>query len=443
MKQEQTKLTKEQKEAVGLLSIGTILEYFDLMLYVHMAVLLNELFFPKTDPFTTSLISAFSFCSSYLFRPFGALFFGWIGDHLGRKITVTITIFMMAISCFTIATLSPYASIGITASWIITICRIIQGMACIGESTGSELYIIEITKPPIQYPVVALLTVFSAIGTSIALGVANLAIKSDYGWRIAFLFGACIALIGVLARSTLRETPDFVDAKRRIQKATIKAKENPKLLEKHPIWKEKTNTKTMLAFFFMQCTRPICFYFAYVHCGNILKNMNISPEEIISHNFIISIIDFLGLFVLAGLSYKIYPLKILKIKFTLFFIFLLASPFLLARVTNSFHLGIIQSIAVLFAFDDVPAGPILYKYFPVLKRFTYASLLHAFARAMMYFIISFGLVYLTKYFNTYALLIISLPISVGYIFGVYHFEKLEKDSKNYLKKNEVPLVQYS
>ena len=60
---EQTKLTKEQKQAVGLLSIGTFLEYFDLMLYVHMAVLLNELFFPKTDPFTASLLSAFGFCS--------------------------------------------------------------------------------------------------------------------------------------------------------------------------------------------------------------------------------------------------------------------------------------------------------------------------------------------------------------------------------------------
>jgi hypothetical protein len=57
--QEQKNLTREQKKAVGLLSIGTFLEYFDLMLYVHMAVLLNELFFPKFDPHTTKLLSAF------------------------------------------------------------------------------------------------------------------------------------------------------------------------------------------------------------------------------------------------------------------------------------------------------------------------------------------------------------------------------------------------
>ncbi|OZG31371.1 MFS transporter [Rickettsia endosymbiont of Culicoides newsteadi] len=60
-----TSLTREQKEAVGLLSIGTFLEYFDLMLYVHMAVLLNELFFPKTDPSTTAIYSATAFCSTF------------------------------------------------------------------------------------------------------------------------------------------------------------------------------------------------------------------------------------------------------------------------------------------------------------------------------------------------------------------------------------------
>jgi len=67
---EQTSLTREQKQAIGLLSVGTFLEYFDLMLYVHMAVILNDLFFPKTDLYTASILSAFAFCSTYLLRPF-------------------------------------------------------------------------------------------------------------------------------------------------------------------------------------------------------------------------------------------------------------------------------------------------------------------------------------------------------------------------------------
>ena len=64
-------LKPEHREAIGLLSIGTFLEYFDLMLYVHMAVVLNPLFFPKTDPYMAGFISAIAFCSTYVFRPFG------------------------------------------------------------------------------------------------------------------------------------------------------------------------------------------------------------------------------------------------------------------------------------------------------------------------------------------------------------------------------------
>ncbi|WP_425361442.1 MFS transporter [Candidatus Tisiphia endosymbiont of Ceraclea dissimilis] len=95
----QTSLTKAQKEAVGLLSIGTFLEYFDLMLYIHMASFLNELFFEPTDAKTSSLMMAFAFCSTYIFRPVGAVIFGWLGDNIGRKSTVIITTFMMAASC--------------------------------------------------------------------------------------------------------------------------------------------------------------------------------------------------------------------------------------------------------------------------------------------------------------------------------------------------------
>jgi MHS family proline/betaine transporter-like MFS transporter len=136
-------LNTEQKEAIGLLSIGTFLEYFDLMLYVHMAVLLNELFFPKTDIKTASLLSAFSFCSTFVFRPIGALIFGWIGDNMGRKITVILTTLMMGVSCIVMATLPTYAEIGIKAAWIVTICRIIQGMASMGEAISAELYLTE------------------------------------------------------------------------------------------------------------------------------------------------------------------------------------------------------------------------------------------------------------------------------------------------------------
>ncbi len=153
--EQQTSLTSEQQQAITLLSAGTFLEYFDLMLYVHMAVLLNDLFFPKTDAFTSSLVAAFTFCATFAFRPVGAIIFGYIGDKVGRKATVIITTMMMAVTCLVMANLKTYAEIGITASWIMIICRMLQGISSMGELVGAEIYVTEITKPPIQYPAVA------------------------------------------------------------------------------------------------------------------------------------------------------------------------------------------------------------------------------------------------------------------------------------------------
>ncbi|KJV76851.1 sugar (and other) transporter family protein [Rickettsia hoogstraalii str. RCCE3] len=155
---------RQQMEAVALLSVGTFLEYFDLMIYVHMAVVINELFFPKANPETTTLYAAAAFCSTFVFRPVGALIFGWIGDHIGRKVTVIITTFMMSIACIIMATLPTYAQIGITATVIMTICRIVQGMSSMGELMGAQLYLTEITKPPAQYSVVTLIDAVAAVG---------------------------------------------------------------------------------------------------------------------------------------------------------------------------------------------------------------------------------------------------------------------------------------
>ena len=157
-------LTRQQKEAVGLLQLGTFLEYFDLMLYVHMAVLLNELFFPKTDPHTAALLSAFAFCSTFVLRPFGALIFGYIGDNIGRKTTVIMTTMMMSVSCIIMANLPTYAQIGISAAWVITICRIVQGLSSMGEIMGAQVYMTEMTTPPVQYPAVSFISVAASFG---------------------------------------------------------------------------------------------------------------------------------------------------------------------------------------------------------------------------------------------------------------------------------------
>ncbi|WP_342267488.1 MFS transporter [Candidatus Tisiphia endosymbiont of Empis tessellata] len=187
---EQKGLTRKQKEAIGLLSAGTFLEYFDLMLYVHMAVFLNELFFPKYDPHTTAIYSATAFCSGFVFRPVGALIVSWIGDNVGRKNTVIITTFIMALSCLIIANLPTYAQVGITAPWLLTICRILQGMSSMGETVGAVLYLTESINPPAQYPAVSSVSVFATLGGVAALGIASLVTSYGFNWRYSILDGS-------------------------------------------------------------------------------------------------------------------------------------------------------------------------------------------------------------------------------------------------------------
>ncbi|WP_425361073.1 MFS transporter [Candidatus Tisiphia endosymbiont of Stenodema calcarata] len=438
----QTTLTKQQKEAIGLLSIGTFLEYFDLMLYVHMAVLLNELFFPKADPYTTAIYSATAFCATFVFRPIGALIIGWIGDNIGRKATVIITTSMMAISCIIMANLPTYAQIGITATWIMTICRIAQGMSSMGEIMGSQLYLTEITKPPKQYPVVALVDAFAAIGSAAALGIASIVTSFELNWRIAFWIGACIAVIGSLARTALRETPEFADAKRRVKKILENTDTNKKILEDDPIWQEKTKEKTILALFLMDCSWPLTFYFAFIYCGNILKNsFGYGGEQVIHHNFLVSIYMIVYMLFITYLSYKIYPLKILKIKIIITFIFIPFCPYLLDHViTTPFYLMLFQLFFLTFSPSKTPAFPIIFKHFPIFKRFTYSNLSYALSRAIMYIITSFSIVYLIKYFGNLGVWIIMIPVYVGYSYGLYHFEQLEKKAGNYPQKSSLDPV---
>ncbi|WP_342278222.1 MFS transporter [Candidatus Tisiphia endosymbiont of Myopa tessellatipennis] len=424
--QEQRSLTREQKEAVGLLSIGTFLEFFDFMLYVHMATFLNEIFFPKTDPSTATLLAAAAFCSSYVLRPIGALIFGYIGDNIGSKSTFIITTCIMAACCFTMANLPTYAQWGYTASVCMVICRVMQGLSSIGKIVGAEVYVTEMTKPPAQYPAVATIEVMGLLGTTIALIVASFATLGNVNWRIAFWFGTIIAIIGGTARRILIETPEFADAKLQLKRVFEKANMDIKKLNNNPIVNEKVNKKTACAYFLLDCSWPLNFYIAYFFCGTILKNsFCFSTEQVIHQNLMLSIIQIFPWCMLAWLSYKIHPLKLLKVKLFIF-------PFLLKNVTNSFNMLLIHSFIVVFSPTTIPAVPIILKALPIFKRFTCSGLIYAFSRAGVFIVCSFGLIYLTTYFGYPGLLFIMIPVSIGYIFGLLHFEKLSRETENHL-----------
>ncbi len=422
-------LNKQQKEAVALLQIGTFLEYFDLMLYVHMAVLLNSLFFPKTDPHTASLLTAFAFCSTFVLRPFGAILFGYIGDNYGRKTTIIITTALMSLSCVIMANLPTYAQIGITAAWCVTLCRVFQGLSSMGEIMGALVYMTEITKPPVQYPAVSFISLAAFTGSCAALAMSALVTTVGLNWRIAFWVGAAIAAAGSIARTRLRETPDFIE---KINKRNKKQQQkNAGSDESHQVTDcEKMKNQTTVAFFFIYCGWPVCFFLAYMYFNSILQRVyGYTPEDVILHNFVLSIIHVVSCYVLSVMSFKIFPLFILKVKGYIFLGLSILFPILIYMTTSHYQLFILQAVLIIVALGDYPAVGIFVKHIPVLKRVTATSFLYSLSRAVTYVITSFGLVYLTEFLGHWGIWVILLPATIGYLWAVNHYENLESIEK--------------
>ena len=422
---------RERREAMGLLSVGGLLESFDLWLYVHMAVLLDDLFFPKADPYTTALQQAFAYCSTFALRPFGALLFGYIGDRLGRKVTIVIATLMMAVACLVMAVLPTYAQIGITAAWVVIICRVLQGLSALGERVGAELYLTEITKPPHQYLVVGLLFCALDVGGLAAIGVSALVTSYGFNWRFSFLIGAVVAVIGSAARTRLKETPEFIDAKGKIKRDIKDGVRSQEELDYMAKYHGKVSKKMSLAYFLVNSGGTVAFYLIYIYCGHVLKDtLGCTAHEVLVQNFFVGLIQVLRSFFFSFLSLRVYPLKTLKFLGVGFFLIAVASPLLFNHISTPEQLFFFQAVAVLFMPTTLSADPIFYKQFPVLKRFTYASFLHAMSRAMMAIISSFGLVLLLKYFGYWGLSILLVPAVVGYVWGLLHFEKLERTADN-------------
>jgi len=420
-------LTNEQKGAIGLLSAGTFLEYFDLMLYVHMAVFLNEIFFPKTDPSTQALLTAFAFCSTYVLRPIGALFFGYIGDNIGRKSTVIITTFMMATSCIIMANLPTYAQIGISAAYIMTFCRVLQGLSSMGEAIGAEVYLTETVKPPLRNVAVASISIASIVGGCTALGFANLVIHYGLDWRIAFWIGAIIAVIGMKARTKLRETPEFANAKKRLQDKLLSINQDPKLLNNNPIIQQRVSPITLWANFFIECSWPACFYLKMMYLSSFLvTKFGYSGADVIAHNFIVYCFWLFTRLIILWISYYVHPLKILKYIIICFSGVILFMPYMLNNLVSPLHILMIQFSICISMPTSFPAIPIFLSYLPVFRRFTYSSLIFGMSRSIMTIITSFGVVILVNKFGYIGLYIIFVPIIAGFMFGIAHFTGLER-----------------
>jgi MFS family permease len=209
-------LSKDEKFVIFASSTGTVFEWYDFYLYATLAPFFAALFFPPGND-TWALLGALgAYAAGFLVRPFGALFFGRLGDLLGRKYTFLVTIIVMGISTFLVGLLPTYATIGAAAPVLLLLIRLTQGLALGGEYGGATTYVAEHTQHGQRGYATSWIQTTATIGFFLSLLVIGLlrwfsdpVWFKEFGWRIPFLASILLLAFSIWIRLKLNESPVF------------------------------------------------------------------------------------------------------------------------------------------------------------------------------------------------------------------------------------------
>jgi MHS family proline/betaine transporter-like MFS transporter len=206
-----TPMTRASMVIAGL---STVVEWYDFTLYLYFATVLSRVFFGGGAQSLLATLAGFAI--SYAMRPLGALMFGIIGDKLGRRHTLLLSMALMTASMLLMALLPDYQSIGATAGYLLLLLRCLMAFSVGGEYTGVVAYLLEGAQKRHRGLVTSLASAASEIGALLAVGVSALTVGllsreslDAWGWRIPFFVGAALAGSVWIARSAMQESPDF------------------------------------------------------------------------------------------------------------------------------------------------------------------------------------------------------------------------------------------
>lgn len=210
-------MDKKQTRRILIASlVGSSIEWFDYFLYGTVAALVfNQLFFVNEDPTVGLLLAYASFALAFFIRPFGGVIFSHIGDRIGRKKTLVLTLSLMGIATFGMGLLPTYQAIGVWAPILLITLRLVQGLGIGGEWGGALLLAVEYAPPEKRglfgsIPQMGV-TIGMLMGT-IALWVMTLLPEESFmtwGWRVPFILSALLVIFGLWIRKGIDETPEF------------------------------------------------------------------------------------------------------------------------------------------------------------------------------------------------------------------------------------------
>ncbi|MCQ6268370.1 MHS family MFS transporter [Fictibacillus sp. WQ 8-8] len=236
---EQAPTEKKVRKAVIAGAIGNVLEMYDWAIYGLYAAIISDQFFPASDATASLLLTFGVFAVGFIMRPLGALFFGPLGDRVGRKKALSISVIMMAVGTVLIGILPNYNQIGIAAPILLVLARFIQGFSAGGEWGGSTTFLVEYA-PKTRRGFFGSFQQVSTAGGVLLAALVSLAFSlmmtpetlNAWGWRLPFLIGILPGLLGLYLRMRVDETPKFKEIEETQEHVKMPLKE---IVTKYPI----------------------------------------------------------------------------------------------------------------------------------------------------------------------------------------------------------------
>jgi MHS family proline/betaine transporter-like MFS transporter len=351
--------------------VGNVIEWYDFALYGYFAPVLANVFFSAEDS-TTALIATYAvFAGGFVMRPLGAVLFGYIGDRISRRSALFLSVILMAIPTFLLGTLPTYAQVGAIAAVLLICVRLVQGISVGGEFSGSVTYVVETAPQNRRGLAGSWANVGSMAGTLVGSSAAMVVVTclpeadvEDWGWRVPFLLGGVLGVVGLLLRRGLSPSELFEEHEARHA-------------ERSPLAETLTDNirETTQAIVFASAY-GVVFYVAVVYLPTYASEFgNISLERALQANTI-GIFVLLAIIPLMGLASDV----LLRRKTMLVAAFLLAGVsaygLLDAAVSDQF-IVIVASQLILGIVVAVPMGAApasLVELFPTEDRLTGYSL---------------------------------------------------------------------
>ena len=348
-------------------TIGNAIVYYDMTLYGFFTAFLSPLFFPAENLLTSQLASLGVFAAGFVARPFGGLIFGHIGDRYGRKKALVIAILLVTIPTTIIGLLPTYASIGILAPIILVMCKLMQGICTGGEYSGAAIFLSEHHRGHNEGLAGSILPASSIAGAILGTSLGGFCLLPEmptWAWRIPFLVGGLLGIIGYFIRSALMESPEFITTE----------KENHLL--KLPILEVmKQDKRAFLCAFWISAFHLVLFYTPVVYIVQFMlpKDTLASSGMFLNTGFMLLLMALLPLMGLAADRFGKQRIMIIAATVS----FILALPlFILISYENS----LINVFVVLIAFcifSATSVGPsvsFLPTLFPVQNRYSSMAL---------------------------------------------------------------------